>query len=667
MSAFRSFFYIMFLFSVMLSNIWSPAYAGMAIATHHYDYGRTGWNPTETILTPSTVGSSRFGLIATIPLDDLVDAQPLFVPSFNILGPKPGRYDIVYVATENNTVYGINAATGAVLLQRNLGAPVPAPFGCNNNGPHIGITGTPVFNDLLNVIYVITYTLSEDGKTPIYVLHSLQAWDLNDYTPPVTVTATHKLSDGTTLTFDARYQRQRPALAYVPRNVYAAFGSFCDLQSSHSRGWLLGWSGATLAPFAANQLNDALPLSTGYFLSSIWMSGAGPAADLGKNLYFTTGNTKPGTHDGVRNISESAVRIAPDLSSVQSIFTPADANAFDGKDIDFGSGGMMILPNQSGAYYKLAVAAGKSGTVYLFNANSLGGFTNGGPDNVLDSQLPFDVPNWNVWDAGCWCAPSYFTGADGVGRVVTSGGFNLRVWKVITSLTGKPHLQLESGPTPIRTSQDPGFFTAVSSNGTQPGSAIIWAVSRPVSWYTQDPNGIYLYAFSTAPNSSGILPQLLSIRAGDWPYQNANAYIVPVVANGKVFVASHQELLIFGLTSGSPTALASPNLMVQAKVPIAPAIASVAGTPTENAVAAEPHQVTGILAKIDGSTLFLKTRTEAIVMVNDSPAINTEEAAVLVEGNAFTASGATYDAKGKLNATKIIRAKPLSSGWPDDR
>jgi hypothetical protein len=387
------------------------------------------------------------------------------------------------------------------------------------------------------------------------------------------------------------------------------------------------------------------------------MSGAGPAADLGKNLYFTTGNTLAGTHDGVRNISESAVRVAPDLSSVESIFTPADANVFDGQDMDFGSGGMMILPNQSGAYYKLAVAAGKSGTVYLFNANSLGGYTNGGPDNVLDSKQ----------DEGCWCAPSYFTGADGVGRVVTSAGSNLRVWKVITSLTGKPHLQLESGPTPIRTGQDPGFFTAVSSNGTQPGSAIIWAVSRPVSSYAQDPNGIYLYAFSTAPNSSGALPQLLSIRVGDWPYPNANANIVPVVANGKVFVASHQELLIFGLTSGSPTALASPNLMVRAKAPIATAIASGAGAATEKAVGAEPHQVTGILTKIDGSTLFLKTRTEAIAMVNGSAAINAEEAAVPVERNAFTASGATYDAIGKLNATKIIRAKPLSSGWPDDR
>src|ERR1700730_11218825 len=78
-----------------------------------------------------------------------------------------------------------------------------------NNGPRVGITGTPVIDLAARTLYVIAYV---NGSPPIYQLHALDLITLGDKLGPVTVTASHKLTDGTTFTFDATFQRQRPAL-----------------------------------------------------------------------------------------------------------------------------------------------------------------------------------------------------------------------------------------------------------------------------------------------------------------------------------------------------------------------------------------------------------------------------------------------------------------------
>jgi hypothetical protein len=128
----------------------------LAVTTYHYDNQRTGWNQQETTLTPANVGPTSFGVIAQVVLDDQVDAQPLLVPGQPITaGLTPGTYQVVYVATESNTIYAIRASTGAVLLQRNLGAPVPMPLNCNNNGPNVGITSTPVIDVATHALYVV--------------------------------------------------------------------------------------------------------------------------------------------------------------------------------------------------------------------------------------------------------------------------------------------------------------------------------------------------------------------------------------------------------------------------------------------------------------------------------------------------------------------------------
>src|SRR5215469_6464902 len=128
----------------------------IAVTTYHYDTFRTGWNSHEGILNPTLRDCSRlvcrpepFGLRARVTLDDTVYAQPLIVPDVTIAGgSNPGKHDVVYVVTENNSIYAIDAADGEILLFRNLGEGVPAPQAprlptCRNNGPRIGIESTP--------------------------------------------------------------------------------------------------------------------------------------------------------------------------------------------------------------------------------------------------------------------------------------------------------------------------------------------------------------------------------------------------------------------------------------------------------------------------------------------------------------------------------------------
>jgi hypothetical protein len=505
--------------------------AQTAVTTYHNDNYRTGWNSTETVLTPATVGSTSFGLLAKVTVDDQVDAHPLVVPGVNITaGSNQGTHDVVYIATGNDTVYAIDANAGTVLLTTSLGKPVFAPLGCNNNGPHVGVDSTPVIDTATNTLFVIAYTQDKTG--PTYRIHALDLGSLTDKVTPTIVSGSHTLSDGTTFNFNATYQRQRPGLLLANGNVYAGFGSFCDYAANVSRGWLLGWNESTLAPLSANQLNDTEATSpNSFFLSSIWMSGYGPAADDSGNILFVTGNSDYSgtTYNGVTNIQESVVKMSSDLTTMLDLFTPSNWSSLDQGDTDFGSGGLLILPDQAGSTPHLAVAAGKYGAMYFMNEDSLGGYSTNG-NNVLGTYTV----------GSCWCGQSYFVDpSDGAARVVSSGGNRVEVWKLQTS--PKPKLtEVAQSPT-LKSGQFPGFFTSISSNGT--ASPIIWALTRPLS---KSSSAIGLYAFN--PEGGKTMTQLFHANAGAWPNVGGDSNQVPVVANGKVYVASNKQLQIFGLS-----------------------------------------------------------------------------------------------------------------------
>jgi len=507
-----------------------------AITTYHVDNNRTGWNSHETVLTPANVGSSSFGLLHTItftnPVDNQIDAQPLFVPGVNITaGNFQGVHDVVYIATEGNSIYAVDAEAGTVLLSPTFGTPGVLPTACNNPKSKVGISSTPVIDLSSNTLYVV---INEQGTTaPAYWVHALDLGSLTDKVAPQMVVASHTLIDGGTFNFNAAYQRQRPALLLANGNIYAGFGSFCDSNVSLSRGMLLGWSTGTLTPLPANQTLDTQVTSPNdWFLSSIWMSGYGPSTDDSGNILFVTGNSDPSgsTYDGITDIQESVVKVSSNLSTVLSVFTPDDQPNLDATDTDFGAGGVLVLPNQRGTVPHLAVAAGKKGTLFLMNEDNLGGFSTT-KNNVLGAY-PI---------GGCWCGPSYYVDpSDGVGRVVTSGGYNVDVFKVDVNKKKTTLTKVSTSPTIVGVNHE-GFFTSISSNGT--ANPVIWAVSHPTS---TPGNPIYLYAFNPESVTGGSMQQILMTEAG-----KGNSNLVPVVANGEVFVASQGELEIFGLTTAA--------------------------------------------------------------------------------------------------------------------
>jgi hypothetical protein len=195
------------------------------------------------------------------------------------------------------------------------------------------------------------------------------------------------------------------------------------------------------------------------------MSGYGVAADPSGNIYFVTGNSDYSgtTYNGVTNVPESVVKMSADLTQLLSIFTPSDEALLDEYDEDLGSGGVMLLPQYSSK--PLAAAAGKEGTMYLLDQNSLGGYVKNGRNHDLAE----------VSIGGCWCGPSYFAEKKTHQRIVASGGSTVSLWEVKGKR--KPRLTL-LGSAGLPSGQDPGFFTTVSSRKSG-GNAIIWALARP--------------------------------------------------------------------------------------------------------------------------------------------------------------------------------------------
>jgi hypothetical protein len=505
----------------------------VSILTYHGDNARSGWNDAETLLTPQTLSGGTFGLLHSVTLDEQVDAQPLIVPAVTLA--HQGRHDIAYVATENNTVYAIDANSGDILLSRNFGPPVPAsaiPGGCDKNSGVIGIDSTPAIDAKAGLLYVITY--SEQSHAPTYQLHALALATLADAVAPLVITAAAAEANGRTYRFNAAASRQRPALLLARGTLYAGFGSFCDHDRHASRGWLLGWTAGTLAPLANSFLvNRRAKTPNNYFLTSIWMSGDGPAADASGNIYVVTANAdnSGNTYNSKTNPAESVLKLSPDLATIGDFFTPGGAKygepVLDMHDRDFGAGGITLLPPQSGSIPNLAVAAGKVGNMYVLDQAELGGYVPKGQDRVV-ATVPIGK---------CWCAQSYFTDPDGIGRVVSSGGSRLIVWQVQTSPTTT--LTEESTSAPLPTGPDEGVFTSVSSNRTKAGTAIIWAVARP---NRSGPPTLTLLAYNAATSAT-----LFSAPAGIWSSGQANANIVPTVANGHVYVAGYKSLDIFGL------------------------------------------------------------------------------------------------------------------------
>jgi hypothetical protein len=352
------------------------------------------------------------------------------------------------------------------------------------------------------------------------------------------------------------------------------------------------------------------------------MSGYGVAAVAG-HLYFTTGNSPDDTYSAPSNLSESVVKVSAGLAHVLDFFTPSNVGGLNHNDMDLGSGGVLLLPDQPGSIPRMAVAAGKDGRMFLLNRNDMGGFslTN---DHVL-GMYPIGT---------CFCGQSYY-----LNNIVTSGGTKIGVWRI--NISPSPGLtQIHSSDDLGHWRDDAGFFTAVSSNGN--ANVIIWAVSRHFSLDagTQAPT---LFAFQPIPGNPQ-LKQLFKAAAGNWDVPHtagdgANSNIVPVVANGHVYVASYKELDIFGF--GRPIIIH----------PAAPAVIP----PLEPQAAGGLTSTFGIITKVEGLRFTMKTEAGTEVQVDAEKALKDGLSPALVIGQAVSVYGNT-DAQGVVHAEVIKHA-----------
>ena len=596
-----------------------------AVLTYHYDNFRTGWDQAEKILSPATAGQIQ--QLKSVSLDGQVDAQPLYAPNVTISAGN--IHNVLYVVTENDSIYAIDADNGAVLIKKSLGTPVPQsalPAACPNNDKTVGITSTPVIDPTTARLYVIAYTYA--NSKPAYTLHALNTVNLLDSLPPKTITAAAHLSNGSLYTFNPATTRQRAALLLSNGNIYAGFSSFCD---ANTRGWMLLWNKDTLQLSTHEMLtnrNSAAP--NNQFLSSVWMAGFGPAGDTDGSVFVATGNSdKSGTTwNSTSNLEESVVRYGSDLSVALDHYTPANEHwgqaADDPADADVGAGGVTLLPTQSGPYPYLAVAGGKITGLLLLNRYHLGGYG----DSEL-GEYPLGL---------CWCGSSYYTDGAGYGHVVTSFGANVNDFTLQTTPT--PHLVSQVTSPPLLTGQDPGFFTTVSSNGTTTGSQVVWAVTRPLD---TNPAYIYLYGFNPLTGA-----QLVRRTAGTWPNSESDANLVPTVANGKVYVASYHQLLIFGLTTpGEQETFVPPAPPAEAPLP-----------------AGVAHQLSGTVTAAGTDVLTLKLRTGQSISV-DVTAARANAAENRKVGQPLLIRG-DYAGSG-FRALHVIKLKPQPALWPRDR
>jgi hypothetical protein len=622
------------------------------VLTYHNDNGRSGWFSAETQLTPASVSSTRFGLQKVILLDGRTDAEPLFVSGQSIDGQ--GVHDVVYVATETNSIYAYDAVSGAILWHRQYGIPVPDGFknGDDNVYPVMGILSTPVIDRNAGLMYFVNDSFGGGGDS--FRLHAISLSNGHDAIPPAVLHYSQTLSDGTVWNFNPQFQLQRPALLEASGSIYVAFGSNGDIVPGVSRGTILRYDAATLLPMTGD-LTDRLttPQST-YYLSSIWQSGFGPAADAGGDIFFSTGNSDPSrpSYSQAFNRPDSMVRLSADLATLKDSFTTYDYYTLDTYDADMGSGGLMILPDQPGSIPHLAIAGGKDGRAFLLNRDNMGGYVQGGPNDVVQT----------INMGSCWCGPSYYVGSDGAVHVVTGGGNGVTSWKLQTSPTPQLVQEGATGQSAVDgLPDDGGTIPVVSSNGTTAGTAVVWFVQRPSVSSDMNPGTpLTLRAYS----ATNLTHPLISILGGTWTHAvNSNANIVPTVAKGRVYVASNMQLRIYGLIShpdGSVNDLITPTVpeTISCPVSITPSVA-LGGAERE-------HQVYGTVCQANGAELKLTLRSGRAVSIETGIEFNSRRPVLLTPGRPLHVT-LTIDKAGIAHAQKIMPAHAITVQTPADR
>jgi len=499
------------------------AYAQHDVLTQHNDVSRSGLNSNETFLTPQNVNAGTFGKLFTQNVDGIIVGQPLYAT--NVLMNDGNVHNVVYVATQHNTVFafdadnnqGNNAAPLWAVSLNGAGTTDPiADYGCT--GTHfteIGVTGTPVIDAAKTTLYVVAKTVTNGQRA--FTLHALNiSTGAESLGGPVVINGTAPSSNGSG-TFNPIYQLQRPALLLESGTLYIGFGgNGCDEYPYN--GWMFAYNSHSLAQTAA------FLVTPDGNKASIWQGGSGPAADEFGNIYVATAN---GTYDGPESkndFGDSVLKMGWNGSTfdVLDYFTPQNQLQLMQQDLDLGSSGPLILPDQPGLYPHELVIGGKQGTLYLVNRDNLGQF-NPDADDVVQS-----IPQAVVDELTG--VPSYWNGS-----VYVAG--DLDYIKQFALINGALSTTPVSETTVAFQGMGPAS-TSISANGNSNG--ILWALAHSTN---------VLYAFNASNLSNELYNSGQAAKLRD-KLSPVIRFATPTIASGKVYIGGRSTLTAYGLLPG---------------------------------------------------------------------------------------------------------------------
>jgi hypothetical protein len=540
MKSFQVIFPLLFIISTVLDSRVLAA----DILTNRGNLARSGLNQNETTLTPTNVSSRYFGLLYHNSVDGQVYAQPLYVTGQKItISTSQTRIaDILYVATEHDSLYAFDADSGVQYWRTSLllsGESTVSSNDVNCSGgiqPEIGITATPVIDRSAGpngTIFVVA--MSKNATNFFYRLHAIDLSTGRDRLTPVIISASVK-GTGPATTFVAKRQLNRAGLLLLNHVIYTAWASFCD--NPPYAGWIIGYNennfSSTVALFntdpngPTNDPNDPLRGSG----NAIWQSGNGPSVDANNNVYVATGN---GPFDSLNqsgfpangDFGDSVLKLtAIGGLAVSDYFTPSNQLTDRNFDRDLGSGGPMVLDivDSRGITHHLLSEAGKDSNLYLLDRDNLGKFHS---SNQIYQELN------GIFPGGVWSSPAYFNGSIYQGGGPEGGARPLLQLKFDFTNPNKPLLKSTPASSTALQFGYPGATPTISSNGTTDG--IVWAYERnnsgQVILHAYDPTNLQNELFNSG--SIGV----------------AVKFAVPTVCNGKVFVGTSNSVAAFGLTT----------------------------------------------------------------------------------------------------------------------
>jgi regulation of enolase protein 1 (concanavalin A-like superfamily) len=535
--------------AMILLAIRQPALADSAatlvpVLTYHYDNTRQGANTNETLLTPANVNTNTFGKLFSYPLDGYVYAEPLIMTNLTI--PGQGAHNVVFVATEHDTIYALDADSnsgpnGGVLWQTNLGSAAvsaTAPFGSrygrySNIVPEVGITGTPVIDPATGTLYVDVFTQDVTGNATNFNhrIHALDVATGNErpYSPVLvagSVPGTGVGSVNGVQTFSAAQHNQRPALCLANGNLIVTYTSFADTDPYH--GWVFDYNATNLE--LVSVFNTTPNASVSAFGANaaeggIWQGGGGICVDSNNNLYFESGNGSFSANTNGGDYADTFLKLSTTNGlAVADYFTPYDQAALAANDTDLGAGGPLLLPDSVGTtnHPHLMVGVGKSGKIYLVDRDNMGQFQSGSDSQIVESFVGI---------GGSWSPPAYwnnllyFQPSSGAMKEFSISNASINQSAVATApvsfggVNGSP---------------------VVSANGTSNG--IVWVLNNN-SGNSGSPGA--LYAFN-ATNISQMLWSSAQLSSRDSTGPGIKM-TTPTVAGGKVYVGGQYTLSVYGI------------------------------------------------------------------------------------------------------------------------